>query len=98
MSAPGTHGAGRDAGRAFVEAVRGGLIPAVPVPFDADGRIDWAAHERYVERMAGERVRGVALWAHTGRGLLLEADQRRDVLLSWRRGFRRPIVAGVGAR
>src|SRR3954469_12220684 len=84
--------------RALADSLRGGLIPAVPVPFDTDGRIDWAAQERYVERMAGERVRGVALWAHTGRGLLLDADQRRDVLRAWRRGFRRPIVAGVGAR
>src|SRR6186997_3001400 len=87
-----------DAGRAFADAVRGGLIPAVPVPFDAAGQVDWAAHERYVVRMAAERVRGVALWAHTGRGLLLDAEQRRDVLRAWRRGFRRPIIAGVGAR
>jgi 4-hydroxy-tetrahydrodipicolinate synthase len=89
---------GHDRARGFADRLRGGLIPAVPVPFGADGGIAWAAHERYVARVAGERVRGVALWAHTGRGLLLEPDQRRDVLRAWRRGFGGPIIAGVGAR
>ena len=78
--------------------LRGGLIPAVPVPFDPDGRIAAAPQERYVEHMAAQPVRGVAVWAHTGRGLLLAPEQRSDVLAAWRRGFPRTIVAGVGAR
>lgn len=78
--------------------LRGGVIPAVPVPFGHEGQIDREAQESYVHHMAGEPVRGVAVWAHTGRGLLLDDQQRSDVLRSWRAGFPRTIVAGVGAR
>jgi 4-hydroxy-tetrahydrodipicolinate synthase len=85
-----------DAG-SFADDLHGGLIPAVPVPFGADGQIDWAAQQGYVEYMARQRVRGVAVWAHTGRGLLLDAEQRRDVLDCWRAGFSGPIIAGVGS-
>lgn len=77
--------------------VRGGLIPAVPVPFGPSGRVDAAAQASYVAHMAGEPVAGVAVWAHTGRGLLLERAQRQHVLAAWRAGFPRTIVAGVGA-
>jgi 4-hydroxy-tetrahydrodipicolinate synthase len=79
-------------------ALRGGLIPAVPVPFTADGQIAWAAQEQYIAQMAREPVRGVAVWAHTGRGLLLDAEQRSGVLRAWRAGFPHAIIAGVGAR
>ena len=37
----------RDA-RALADELRGGLIPAAPVPFGSDGQIDRAAQERYV--------------------------------------------------
>jgi 4-hydroxy-tetrahydrodipicolinate synthase len=76
-----------------------GLIPAVPVPFDAKGRIHRAAHDAYVRYMAQQPVQGVAVWAHTGRGLLLSAEQRREVLRCWRVGLPpdRCVVAGVGA-
>ena len=47
----------------------GALIPAVPVPFDALGKIDALAQQRYAEWMARQPVKGVAVWAHTGRGL-----------------------------
>src|SRR5437667_3416298 len=79
--------------------LHGGLIPAVPVPFDADGRIHRAAQDAYVRYMAEQPVTGVAVWAHTGRGLVLGSDQRREVLRCWRAGFPRDrcIVAGAGA-
>jgi 4-hydroxy-tetrahydrodipicolinate synthase len=82
----------------FQSRIRHGLIPAVPVPFDALGRIDAAAQERYAADMAGQPVAGVAVWAHTGRGLHLRRDQRRLVLASWRNalGAARVVVAGVG--
>lgn len=70
----------------------------MPVPFDADARIHRRAQERYVERLASEPIAGVAVWAHTGRGLLLDDTQRREVLQTWRTGFPRAIVAGVGSR
>src|SRR5690242_6868245 len=75
------------------------LIPAVPVPFDAAGHMAEKAQEQYARHMANEPIAGVAVWAHTGRGLLLNADQRRQVLYTWRNllGPGKVIVAGVGA-
>jgi 4-hydroxy-tetrahydrodipicolinate synthase len=75
-----------------------GLIPAVPVPFTADGRIDDAAEERYVAYMAKQPIAGVAVWAHTGRGLRLTRDQRVRVLRGWAQGLgpAKVVIAGVG--
>jgi 4-hydroxy-tetrahydrodipicolinate synthase len=75
-----------------------GLIPAVPVPFTAARRIDAAAQQRYVAYLARQPVAGVAVWAHTGRGLHLSRDERRDVLRAWVEGLgpEKLIVAGVG--
>ena len=50
------------------------LIPAVPVPFDRDGRLHETGLARYAEWMATRSIGGVAVWAHTGRGLHLAAD------------------------
>jgi 4-hydroxy-tetrahydrodipicolinate synthase len=82
----------------FSLRIDGGLIPAVPVPFRADGRIDVVAQERYVAYMAAQPIAGVAVWAHTGRGLRLSSEQRDEVLRSWRSGLGRDkvIIAGVG--
>jgi 4-hydroxy-tetrahydrodipicolinate synthase len=80
------------------EALRGALIPAVPVPFTADGRPDLEAEERYVKYMARQPVAGVAVWAHTGRGLRLERAAAVEVLRSWRRALPgRLVIAGAGA-
>jgi 4-hydroxy-tetrahydrodipicolinate synthase len=46
--------------------------------------------------MAGHRVAGVAVWAHTGRGPRLSAEQRREVLETWREALPdRVVVAGA---
>jgi 4-hydroxy-tetrahydrodipicolinate synthase len=82
----------------FSSRIEHGLIPAVPVPFRVDGRVDEAAQERYVAYMAAQPIAGVAVWAHTGRGLRLSGEQRNAVLRSWRSGLGpdKVIVAGVG--
>jgi len=69
------------------------------VPFDAAGRMAVSAQERYARHMAKEPVAGVAVWAHTGRGLHLDPDLRRQVLYTWRNllGPEKVVVAGVGA-
>lgn len=79
--------------------LHGALIPAVPVPFDADGRIDVPAQRKYAEWMALQPVDGVAVWAHTGRGLRLDPDQRGLVLRAWREVMQPPrfVVAAAGA-
>ena len=75
-----------------------GLIPAVPVPFAASREIDWAAQARYVAFMARQPVAGVAVWAHTGRGLHMGREERVKVLQSWAEGLSgsKVVIAGVG--
>ena len=75
-----------------------GLIPAVPVPFKKTGKIDAEAQEHYIAYMAQQPVAGVAVWAHTGRGLHLSREQRVEVLRRWSEkvGTKKIIVAGVG--
>ena len=77
----------------------GGLIAATPVPFDSAGKLHEGAHRSYLRYMAEQRVAGVAVWAHTGRGLLLDEATARKVLSDWRAALpERILVAGVGAR
>ncbi len=72
-----------------------GLIPAVPVPFSGTS-LDAAAQAAYARWMATQPVAGVAVWAHTGRGRHLSAEQRRTVLDTWREALPdRIVVAGV---
>ena len=77
----------------------GGLIPAVPVMFDREHHFHERAHETYVTFMSSQPVAGVAVWAHTGRGLLLDDETSRRVLREWRQALPdKPVIAGVGAR
>ena len=72
-----------------------GLIPAVPVPFRGD-RLDGEAQRAYARWRAAQPVAGVAVWAHTGRGPHLSAEQRREVLETWREALPdRVVVAGA---
>jgi 4-hydroxy-tetrahydrodipicolinate synthase len=72
-----------------------GLIPAVPVPFRGTA-IDEQAQRQYAHWMATQLVAGVAVWAHTGRGPHLSADQRRLVLGTWRSALpHKIIIAGA---
>jgi 4-hydroxy-tetrahydrodipicolinate synthase len=80
-----------------------GLVPAVPVPLRADGEIDLAAQLRYVDYIKAQPAAGVAVWAHTGRGLRLSREQRLVVLGAWSEGLSadrrtraRVVIAGVG--
>jgi 4-hydroxy-tetrahydrodipicolinate synthase len=76
----------------------GGLIPAAPVMFDRDGRFHQRAHEAYVAYLRTQPIAGVAVWAHTGRGLHLDEDTARRVIEDWRAALpNRPLIAGVGA-
>jgi 4-hydroxy-tetrahydrodipicolinate synthase len=75
-----------------------GLIPAVPVPFDVTGQIDASAQYRFIAKMAAQPIAGVAVWAHTGRGLLLNREQRISVLRGWRDGLGsdKTVIASIG--
>jgi 4-hydroxy-tetrahydrodipicolinate synthase len=75
--------------------IQWGLFPAVPVPFRGD-RLDGQAQRDYARWMAAHPVAGVAVWAHTGRGPYLSAEQRHEVLETWREALPdRVIVAGA---
>ena len=75
-----------------------GLVPAVPVPMTPGGQIDCAAQEKYIAYMRAQPIAGVAVWAHTGRGLHLSREQRIQVLQAWAQGLGpdKLIIAGVG--
>ena len=80
-------------------ALAGGLIPAMPVTFDREGGFHPAAHESYVSFMSSQPIAGAAVWAHTGRGLLLEDATARLVMQQWREALPdKPLLAGVGSR
>src|SRR5689334_12792322 len=80
-------------------ALTGGLIPAVPVMFDGERRFHERAHEAYVAFMSSQPIAGAAVWAHTGRGLLLDDETARIVMQQWRQALTgKPLIAGVGAR
>jgi 4-hydroxy-tetrahydrodipicolinate synthase len=68
------------------------------VPFKASGEIDEDAQRCYVAWMAQQPIKGVAVWAHTGRGLRLRREQRIQVLQCWCEGLGpdKIVVAGVG--
>jgi 4-hydroxy-tetrahydrodipicolinate synthase len=52
-----------------------------------------------VAHLAAQPIGGVAVWAHTGRGLLLTEAQREQVLTAWRLGLGadRVVIASAGA-
>jgi 4-hydroxy-tetrahydrodipicolinate synthase len=56
------------------------------------------AQSAYATWMGMQPVGGIAVWAHTGRGLHLDAQTRNAVLASWRAALPAPavIIAGCG--
>ena len=77
----------------------GGLVPAVPVTFDRDHRFHERAHKSYVDYMRTQPIAGVAVWAHTGRGLYLNEEVAQKVIEDWREALSdKLVIAGVGSR
>jgi 4-hydroxy-tetrahydrodipicolinate synthase len=83
-------------GHYSLDELAGGLIPAVPVMFDREHRFHERAHEAYVSYMSSQPIAGVAVWAHTGRGLLLDDETAQRVMRQWRQ-VDKPLIAGVGS-
>ena len=74
-----------------------GLVPAVPVAF-RKAAIAEDAQRAYAAWMATQPVAGVAVWAHTGRGPHLSAEQRGVVLAAWRGALTdKLVVAGANS-
>jgi len=84
--------------REMKEQLTGGLIPAVPVMFDRAHQFQERAHAAYVDYMRKQPIAGVAVWAHTGRGLHLTKDVARRVITAWRDALPdKLLIAGAGA-
>jgi 4-hydroxy-tetrahydrodipicolinate synthase len=77
----------------------GRLFPAVPVPFGPSGDVHETGLERYAAWMATQPIGGVAVWAHTGRGLLITDGVRERVMNTWRRVLpaKSLLIAAAGA-
>ena len=84
--------------RDLAKQLDGTLVPAVPVPRRSNGVLHAEAQSAYAAWMARQRVGGVAVWAHTGRGLHLDAPTREQVLSAWRTAMPTGalIIAGCG--
>jgi 4-hydroxy-tetrahydrodipicolinate synthase len=81
------------------ERLANGLIAATPVPFDENGKLHEDGHQSYLRHMARQPIAGVAVWSHTGRGLMLDGETAQRVLRDWREALPETvIVAGVGSR
>lgn len=80
--------------------LRGKLFPAVPVPLSATGEVHAEGQTRLVEDLARQPIGGVAVWAHTGRGLRLSPQQRAEVITAWKRGLApgQILIAAAGAQ
>lgn len=76
------------------------FFPAVPVTFDKKGGIVDEAQAKYAQYMDKQPVSGVALWVHTGRGLMLSKEQREKVFNTWRKALSgdKDIICGVGSK
>ncbi|MFW6311830.1 MAG: dihydrodipicolinate synthase family protein [Nanoarchaeota archaeon] len=74
------------------------LIPAVPTPLKEDGSIHLEDLKKYAKFMSKQAISGVALWVHTGRGLMLNKKQRELVIKTWKNYLAndKMIVCGVG--
>ncbi|NGN63628.1 dihydrodipicolinate synthase family protein [Streptomyces sp. A7024] len=80
----------------LISRLRGTTLPAVLTPMRADGAVDFDALDAYAAALAAKPIGGVAVWAHTGRGLYLSESDRATVLRAWRAATTRPVIAGVG--
>ena len=66
-----------------------GVLPALVTPFDADGKIDFAAFERLMAKLRADGVKGWVPCGSTGEYNAMTADERASVL---------KFVAGFAAK
>lgn len=78
--------------------IRTGFFPAAPVAMRRPGIYDEVANWRYAEWLCRHDITGAAVWAHTGRGLLLDREVRIRCGQLWREALgSRLMICGVGA-
>lgn len=76
-----------------------GLIAAVPVPRYSTGQLHRQAHIAYSAYLTSQQIAGIAVWAHTGRGLKLTREERKEIITLWKNAMKpgQSLIAGVGA-
>lgn len=75
-----------------------GVFPSVLTPFDAQGRVDFAAFERHIGFLAASGVHGLIVCSTLGEAPGLDDAERRDVLaaaVSIARPHGVPVVAAL---
>ena len=73
------------------------IIPALPVPFTIERTVHHESHVRMADYLLDMPIAGVAVWAHTGRGLYLSETERAEILTHWRDSMQTAlIIAGAG--
>ncbi|GAB4569320.1 MAG: 4-hydroxy-tetrahydrodipicolinate synthase [Anaerolineae bacterium] len=80
-----------------IASIRGVICPMV-TPFDQDGALDLEATSRLVDFLVSHGVDGLMVAGTTGEGMLLDLDERRQ-LLEWvleRAAGRAAVIAHVG--
>ncbi|CAN5637050.1 dihydrodipicolinate synthase family protein [soil metagenome] len=75
----------------------GGIIPPVPTPFDAAGKLDLGGLQRVLHALAPQ-VDGFLVLGSNGEAVYLAEDERREVLAAAREAIPRdkPMIAGTG--
>ena len=76
-----------------------GFMPAVPTPFTADNRIDFAAFERFCDLQIRGGATALVVCGTTGEAPTLSDDEHRELIVAAcevSRG-RVPVVAGAGS-
>ncbi len=82
----------------IIASLHHALVPAVPVPFTNERGIHRESHIRMAEYMSDMPIGGVAVWAHTGRGVYLTEEERAEVLTDWRESLpNKLIIAGANS-
>src|SRR5262245_21845429 len=76
-----------------------GFMPAVPTPFTADDRIDFAAFERFCDLQIRAGATALVVCGTTGEAPTLSAQEQRELILAARKVARErvPLIAGAGS-
>src|SRR4051812_29444237 len=75
------------------DLLRGGLVAATLTPFRPDGTVARSAVAPYAAALTGAGARGLAVGAHTGRGVHLAADDLAFLVRECGQATGAPVVA-----
>jgi 4-hydroxy-tetrahydrodipicolinate synthase len=76
-----------------------GYMPAVPTPFDRNGKLDAAALERFCERQIEKGASALVVCGTTGEAPTLSLEEHRHIIRIAAKAARKrvPVIAGAGS-